>query len=343
MVEQIILAQVRSIERTSLSFSEKTIVSGRNGVGKTTLFEALHTTSWGRSFRTACLHEVIQDTATKAQWRIAGTTGEAAWQYTTCITRDGRKTTDRTGKRIESCRAIWPDILPIVHWSDRQMLISGPPLLRRSFLSTAAVLSAEGRELYKAYHAVHRQRLALIKKSRRYDLEADRPWVSLFWHYGSALRVCMQQEFARIIAIAQRIAPFSLSARYIQEDPLLSIQDLIEYHLTKAAYEYSAQKVIMGPHRDEIQIDFQGTNARSRASRGQQRLSALVLDAALAQYAAEEYGYPVIFVADDFLSDLDRAARASAWEIMERLTIQRVVSVIEGEQFPAAWDHAALK
>lgn len=343
MVEKITITQVRAIARTTLLLGEKTILSGKNGSGKTTIIEALHTTGWGRSFRTQQIQDLIADSERSAAWRITGATSGVDWQYTTHITQKEKTTEDISGSSLRSCRSVWENFLAITHSADRHELVAGAPSARRSLLFSSAILGSEGRDLYRKYHAIYKRRLALIKSSRAYDGEADRPWVSLLWQHGIPLRAILRRELAAILHAAQRITPFELSAHYIQQDPELSLSDMIEYHLREVApIEYAAKRILMGPQRDDVFIEFNGKSARDRASRGQQRLSALALDAALAQHAADQYGYPILFMADDFLSDLDQEAIGAAWEILNAVTVQRLVAVLATDPTDSGWCRAIL-
>lgn len=344
MVEKITMHQVRAIARTSLVLSDKTILFGKNGVGKTTVIEALHVTGWGRSFRTKQIQDLIADNSAGAAWRIDGSTNGVAWQYTTKIERGKKTTADISGYSIQNCRSVWNDFLTITHSADRQALVSGSPSTRRSLLFSSAVLGSSGRELYRKYHAVYKRRLALIKNSKKYDPEADRAWVSLLWQYGIPLREIIKQELAAILGIIKTNIPFSVDVHYIQEDPKLSLADMIEYHITQIApVEYKAKRMIMGPQRDDIGIIFQGRNARDKASRAQQRLCSLALDSALAQHARDFYGYPTLFIADDFLSDLDDESKEIAWHILNSLSVQRVVALLGEEHAHTDWARVALQ
>ena len=318
-------------------------MAGDNGSGKTTIIEALHTTAWGRSFRTPCAQDLIADSAHAAAWRIAGSTHGVSWHYTTQVSAAAKSTIDISGSTAQSCRSIWADFLVITHSADRHALVAGAPAIRRALLFSSAALGSEGRELYKKYHAVYKRRLALIKNSRFYDSESDRPWVTLLWQYGMPLREILKQELASIIHTVKKIAPFSVEARYLQEDPDFPLADMVEHHITEIApIEYRAKRILMGPQRDDISIEFDGKNARERASRGQQRLTALALDAALAQHAADRYGHPILFSVDDFLSDLDQMAQESAWNILGSLSVQRLVALLPEEKSSSEWSRIVI-
>jgi DNA replication and repair protein RecF len=62
---------------------------------------------------------------------------------------------------------------------------------------------------------------------------------------------------------------------------------------------------LVGPHRDDLEIELDGHDLRSFGSRGQQRLMALALRLAERGPVAEAVGSPPILLLDDALSELD--------------------------------------
>ena len=66
---------------------------------------------------------------------------------------------------------------------------------------------------------------------------------------------------------------------------------------------------LLGPHRDDIEIKFNGELASSRASRGQSRIIVLALKLSEASILKELTGYSPILALDDILSELDEEKR----------------------------------
>jgi DNA replication and repair protein RecF len=65
-----------------------------------------------------------------------------------------------------------------------------------------------------------------------------------------------------------------------------------------------------GPHRDDVNIEVEGKNARSFASQGQQKTVALALKLAEVELVRARAGeYPILLL-DDVLSELDRSRSA---------------------------------
>ena len=68
-------------------------------------------------------------------------------------------------------------------------------------------------------------------------------------------------------------------------------------------------QTLVGPHRDDLAIEIDGVDARAFASRGQQRLVALVLRLAEVLPVAEAAGTAPVLLLDDALSELDPGVR----------------------------------
>ena len=83
----------------------------------------------------------------------------------------------------------------------------------------------------------------------------------------------------------------------------------------------------VGPHRDEIEIDLDDRDARTRASQGEQRSVALGLRIAAYRVLAERRGTPPVLLLDDVFSELDARAvhdSSSGFPKVRCLSRQRV-------------------
>jgi len=65
----------------------------------------------------------------------------------------------------------------------------------------------------------------------------------------------------------------------------------------------------VGPHRDEVDLTFDGRSLRVFGSQGEQRTAAIALRLALARWIAEQRGEPPLLLLDDVLSELDAERR----------------------------------
>jgi len=68
-------------------------------------------------------------------------------------------------------------------------------------------------------------------------------------------------------------------------------------------------QTLVGPHRDDVLVELEGTDARVFGSRGQQRLLALALRLAELLPITEATGTSPVLLLDDALSELDPGVR----------------------------------
>ena len=78
---------------------------------------------------------------------------------------------------------------------------------------------------------------------------------------------------------------------------------------SEAERERMAGVSLFGPHRDNLEIFINGTNARSYASQGQIRSVVLSMKLAEGEVSKEIFGEYPVFLFDDVLSELDEKRR----------------------------------
>src|SRR3990172_7946256 len=82
---------------------------------------------------------------------------------------------------------------------------------------------------------------------------------------------------------------------------------------------------LFGIHLDDFSILFQDKKARMFASRGQQKLLALLIKIAQLQQLSDK-GEPGILLLDDFMTDFDHTRVAQAFAALEHLKYQMFIS-----------------
>ncbi len=78
--------------------------------------------------------------------------------------------------------------------------------------------------------------------------------------------------------------------------------------------ERRQRRPLVGPHRDELELLWQGRGLRRAASAGEKKLLGLALAAARGR-VLEEAGRPPLYLLDDADGELDRRRLAAAWEL----------------------------
>lgn len=292
------------------------VLTGPNAQGKTNLLEALGFLLTGRSFRTSRLGDV-------PRWGAPGVSVTGTVQ-----SRLGSRTVQRSLQRVaggpwhgagEGCpwaRAVafgWPD-LEVVH---------GAPAARRIFLDGfAARLYPGHRPALVRYRQLLARRALLLGQRLAPAVLAARlaPWDEQLAAVGAEVidrrrraAAALQTEVARIYpalagcgaggggkvelryrsTVGEEAGPAALLAALERARPA----------------EARRGQTLVGPHRDDLGIEVEGVEARTYASRGQQRLLALALRLAEVLPISAAVGTPPVLLLDDALSELDPEAR----------------------------------
>ena len=302
----------------SLLFAPTTslnILTGPNAQGKTNLLEGLGMLAVGRSFRGAKPGEMVRWGIERGCVSGKISRGESTRSLRRVLAprEDGLCTV--TG---EGCA--WARAVPFA-WTDLAT-VTGPPQARRNFLDGFVV------KIYPSYASTHRRYRQVLAR-RNHLLQTGG---------GGRLDPWNDQlvELGLEIVERRRLAAISLGAEVARLYPVLSGQGQIElgyrsglgeqptaaeFHEALRARrmeELRRGQTLVGPHRDDLSITLNGRDLRTFGSRGQQRLTALILRLAEVRPVEDAVGSTPILLLDDPLSELDPVVQDHLLEHLAR-------------------------
>ncbi len=323
---------------------ELTVVSGRNGAGKTNLLEALYFACTGRSCRTANEREAVRFGAGVLRLELDVEDDHGTHAITVGFQPGEPKRLQVDGAPVERLTDASARPLVSVFLPDRLDLVLGAPALRRAHLDQViAALWPVRVATRRAYAAALGQRNALIAAVRaaRASPASLPAWDAELARHGVAL-------MADRAAAAGRLAP-----RFAEHAAGLGLEDVPELAYrprsrARDAAELAAELAERtagdlergftghGPHRDELAFRRAGRDLRAYGSRGQQRLGLLALLLAEREELAEERGSAPLMLLDDVMSELDAGRRARLVDVLLRDGGQSVVTTTELAHVPGA-------
>ena len=280
------------------------VLTGRNAQGKTNLLEGLGVLLTGRSFRTSRLADL-------PSWGA-----EVATLGGDLIHTEGSRTVRRTVQRVED--GTWQsagDLCPwarviVFGWQDLAIL-NGPPVARRGFIDGFAA------RLYPGHlPALLRYRQILARRNRLLQGPGAEsrlaPWDEQLAATGMELIDRRRRAVAALSTELARVFPALAGAGHkIAVAYRTSLGEATEPAALLAALERRRAEEIrrgltlVGPHRDDLAIELDGTDTRAFGSRGEQRLLALALRLAEVLPVTEAAGTAPVLLLDDALSELD--------------------------------------
>jgi len=310
------------------------VVVGGNGVGKSSLLEAVCLALQGYSPRTHrvtdCIgvdedhlrieallapepHDVFGGEGVDRDV-VAGVATEVSTERSTlaavALSREGERRYTVDGRRLETAER-WAALAPVrTFFPDDLRLVKGSPRRRRSFVDDligardAKYVLSVGR-----YTKALSQRNALLQRG---DIGSQHdPWEVILAGEGVAIVDTRARELAAFAPLYARVHAH-LSGGIGAGVKLLyrtNVGELTvdEYRETLAEQRVGDRRRTFthsGPHRDDVRFMLDGVDLREAGSQGEQRTALLALVLGAAEYAASSHCRPILLL-DDVMSELD--------------------------------------
>jgi DNA replication and repair protein RecF len=379
LLRRLELHDVRSYDRAVLELDRGvTVLVGPNAQGKTNLLEAIHRAATGSSHRTTGDQPLVRAGTEGGIVRLVletdagrrrtvelelgtGGSGSATSSRRTRTKVDGqdvRRAADAIG------------VLRVVLFAPEDVaIVRGDPGERRRFLDD---LLGQRRPAFAAarseYDRVLKQRNNLLKQVRTLDASGRRAaaptievWTEQLIQHATAVlaaRLAGVHALAGPVdrfyrELADRPEPVRLTYRSsagpdVTGDPSAGIPDRepIEAGLRQALVEVADDErhrgvTLVGPHRDDLQLDIGALPARSHSSHGEAWSLALACKLSTYEVLAEVGDRPVVLL-DDVFAELDHTRRDRLAEACGRWDQVLVTAAVE-EDVPLAGDRVDVR
>ncbi|CAN5679710.1 DNA replication/repair protein RecF [soil metagenome] len=294
------------------------ILFGENGHGKTNWLEAIYVLATARSFKTAKLQETIQFGEEMATIGGRVHQSEGIERDLTATIVGNIKSFAVNGKR-ETAQNYLGEVFAVLFNADELSIVRGMPDQRRRFLDSGIVsLHPPFVQTYTDFGRVLRQKNKLLQTARDRELSVQKaaellsPWNEQL--IGLAARIHKgRMRFVQRINEALEAKLFGreeISIKYVSS--LEGKGDLADYEALLAERlrlrvhaELVAGYSLVGPQRDDMEIQFDGHDIRKYGSAGQQRSVLLQLQLANISVFHMTHGEYPLFLLDDIDAELD--------------------------------------
>ena len=296
-----------------------TVLRGENGVGKTSVLEAIGWLATERSFRGAGRETLVRNGRPRAVLRAETAMGERHVLLEAELPVDGPARVQFNRQAVRRRAELAEGLRVSVFSPDDLEIVQGGPAGRRQYLDDALVaLQPRHDQLLDELERILRQRGALLRQAGgRATPEVASTlevWDARLADAGEALATARQtlvEQLAPLVAAAcAGLAPGDdavVQLRYRR-----SWDGALAEALVRARDEDLRRQVsTVGPHRDDLELTLSGRPARSQASQGEQRTVALGLRLAAHHLAAAGRPEPPVLLLDDVFSELDHSRAAA--------------------------------
>jgi len=325
------LRNFRCFKKFDICFEQSLVViEGHNGAGKSSIGEALYYACYLRSFRTHRADDIAHHETTYFFIELSGITADGD-PYTIQVgCEEGIKKIKVNNALIHTYKELM-DYYQVIMVSEHDMrLIQEGPEERRAWINQLCILrDARVVEQLRLQKHIVAQRTQLLIAQQGLT-EYYRVWSEQLWENSHSLRqarqaalISLQKEVASLIESYRLTIPsitFTYKARAGADETFEAFW--AQYQKTILQSEVLQRRTLFGAHLDDIVINWGGQNARLYASRGQQKLIVLLIKCAMVRVLQNSQEGPrptLLFILDDFITDLDKGITASLIAIIQNL------------------------
>jgi DNA replication and repair protein RecF len=294
------------------------ILFGENGQGKTNWLEAIGLLATTKSFKTARLQEAIRFDEDLAVVLGRVHHGEHLDRVLQITLQENTKTLTINDKKEPITRFLG-ELHAVIFNSDEIEIVRGHPEARRKFLDDGIVsIHPPYVQTISDYARVIKQKNSLLQSARENEHSLEKteellaPWNEQIVQLAARIHRSRIRFVERLNETLERklFSKEEISIRYASslegKGDLTDYAALLEERLKlRVQAELASGHALIGTHRDDLEIFFDGRDLRKFGSSGQQRSALLILLLAkISVYFSQNREYP-LFLLDDLDAELD--------------------------------------
>lgn len=318
IVESVSVTDLRNLRGSIYLRPGLNILLGPNGEGKTNWLEAIFISAAGRSFRTSRLGESIRFDHEAAS--VSAEVRESAEVLRKLGVGIGERSKHLFINDTKAKPNEYSGNLSVVLFNSEELeVIRGGPDARRRFMDEGIEgLHPPFRRVFSDHQRVIRQKNALLARASDAGWGTDQirdalqPWNEQLIELSAKIHRARVRFVERLSGVLEKrlFSREDVSLRYRSslegKGDLENYAELIAERLElRLEAELAAGHSLIGTHRDDLEILFDGKDIRKFGSSGQQRSALLLLQlAGIEVFNATRGEYPV-FLIDDIDAELD--------------------------------------
>ena len=348
ILKRLAIQSLRNLDAVDIGPSSRiNLIYGKNGSGKTSVLEAIHTLSLGRSFRSHRHKSLIQKG--KEGFSLFAKLEDEQGTYIPLglsRSRQGEAQFKANGKQLGSIAAL-ASLLPLqVINAQSFLLLEGSPKTRRQFMDWL-VFHVEPRFFgdWKAAQRCLKQRNSLLRRGRINPTELtvwDKELATLserIDQYRSSSIAQFSQRFKNLLNSFIDLPGVDLS--YVRGwDRNRPLAELFQENLES---DFLGGYTRSGYHRADLRLTQNGETAADILSRGQQKLVICALKIAQGLVFSEQTQRRCIYLVDDLPAELDPQHRRTLVSWLDRLNTQVFITGVDKDSLLVDWsDKASL-
>ena len=322
----------RNHEKTNMSFGPGiTIIWGENGSGKTSILEAIHSLSFGTSFRTNNKKELIKQGSNN--FLLEGFfKNKKGVKNTVFFSQDtkGNKKIKLNKKEIQKRKDLLGVNNVVVFSPEEESITKNGPNNRRKFFNKVfSIVSKSYLEDLLKFNTVLQQRNAVLRFSSKKNINKQIDiWNELFSEKAEKLwkqRKKLIFDFSEVFKETVKNLDLGIKCDISYDQKKTSKKEILKDLEKSKETEVILGFTTLGPHRDEFLFKWGERTIRKHGSQGEHKMFLALLKTTELLFISKKTKRTPVFLIDDIFANLDIERSKRLLRFVEKLRFQEKI------------------
>ena len=326
-LSKIHLVNFRLFSDSLFNLQETTLITGKNGAGKTSVLEAIHVILKSRSFRTSSMNSLISlnEDSFLINAKLDSKTLTFEKKRRSAPVNNGYKT---LSYKYENFPVLINNFSLAFLESDKEV--------RRRFLDYFMFhVKHDYIESHRKFKKTLSTRNRALKKNNEEEINI---WTKLLLEQAEKITADREEILNQVTSeIPQFFKKLPLDERWKDIGNKLSLKfnrgweegQLIEVLRSNFQEDMRRGFTKFGPQRFDLEINILKEKAGDVLSRGEQKLLILLIFLCFGEFISEKIGKKVFYLVDDAAAELDEENLILAFKSLEKVNGQKIISAIK--------------